>query len=272
MSTSTGCEQKYAALQALLRECGRVVVAFSGGVDSTFLLRVALDTLGAERVLAVIGNSDSYSARELAEATRLAEEMGAAFRIIHSTEMDDPRYVANPKDRCYYCKSDLFSRLVAVAAAEGYQTVLDGNNADDRGDWRPGQQAARELGVRSPLMDVGMTKAEIRVLSRELGLPTAEKPSLACLASRIPYGTPITRAALAAIETAENLLRDLGFSQVRVRHHGPIARIELPPDEMSRLLDPALRVQVIRRLQELGYQYTALDLQGYRTGSMNEVL
>ena len=263
---------KYAHLQTLLRELDRVVVAFSGGVDSTLLLRVALDTLGRDAVLAVIGESDSYPAREMAEACRLAEEMGARYVIINSEEMTDARFVENPSDRCYYCKSDLFGRLVALAQRDGYAAVLDGNNADDRGDWRPGQRAGRELGVRSLLMEAELTKAEIRELSRRLELPTWDKPSFACLASRLPYGTRITREALATVEAAEDFLRDLGFAQVRVRHHGDVARIEVPAAEISLLLEASLRARVATRLRELGYHYVTLDLEGYRTGSMNEVL
>ncbi len=269
---SATVQEKYLRLQAIFHELGRVVVAFSGGVDSTLLLRAALETLGSEHVLAVIGDSESYPSRELAEATRLAEELGARCMVVHSEEMADARYVANPSNRCYFCKSDLFSRLTALAQQQGYAAVLDGNNADDVGDWRPGQQAGRELGVRSPLMEIGMTKAEVRELSRALGLSTWDKPSFACLASRIPYGTPITRDALTTIEAAEDFLRDLGFPQVRVRHHGEVARIEVAPAEIVRLVEPATRARVTARLRELGYRYVTLDLQGYRTGSMNEGL
>lgn len=263
---------KYARLQAVLRDLGRVVVGFSGGVDSTMLLRVAIETLGTDAVLAVIGDSESYPSREFAEAKRLAETMGARFQVVQSEELNDPRYAANPSNRCYFCKSDLFGRLTAIAQAEGFAVVLDGNNADDLGDWRPGQQAGRELGVRSPLMEVGMTKAEVREVSKAFGLPTWNKPSFACLSSRIPYGTPITKDSLSTIEQAEDFLRDLGFPQVRVRHHTDLARIEVPAGDIPRLLDPDLRAQITARLRELGYKYVTVDLLGYRTGSMNEVL
>ncbi len=269
---SPAVEEKYAQLQGILRDIGRVAIGFSGGVDSTLLLRVALDTLGGENVLALIGDSDSYPTRELQEAKALAEEMGAPYRVIQSKELDDERYAANPSNRCYYCKSDLFTRCVAIGREHGFSTVLDGNNADDVGDWRPGQKAARELGVRSPLMEIGMSKAEVRELSRALGLRTWDKPAFACLASRIPYGTAITREKLSAVEEAENFLRDLGFAQVRVRHHGEVARIEVAPALIEQLLDHTLRERINSRLRELGFRYVTLDLQGYRMGSMNEVL
>jgi len=264
--------EKYALLQQLLRNMGTVVIGFSGGVDSTLLLRVALDTLGKENVHAVIGVSESYPAREQAEARELAEGMGAFFSVVNSEEMKDARYVENSKDRCYYCKSDLFGRLMKFAEENKYAFVLDGNNADDAGDYRPGRKAALELGVRSPLMDVGMTKDEIREISKMLGLPTWVKPSYACLASRIPYGTSITSGALSAIEAGEEFLRGEGFTQLRVRHHGDVARIELLPEELGRMLDAELRERTTAKLRALGYKYVTLDLLGYRTGSMNEVL
>jgi len=250
----------------------RVIVAYSGGVDSVFLLRAAVDALGAEQVLAVIGDSPSYPSRECADAIQLAEEMGVSFRIIQTEELLDTRYAANPNNRCYYCKHELFSRILRIAEEEGYAAVLDGNNADDVGDWRPGQQAGKELGVRSPLMEAGMTKDEIRVLSQQMGLPTWNKPASACLASRIPYGMPITMTALSAVEQAENYLRDIGFRQVRVRHHDKLARIEVAPDEITRFADRTLCETITTRLREFGYQYVTLDLLGYRTGSLNEMI
>ncbi|HEY3417284.1 MAG TPA: ATP-dependent sacrificial sulfur transferase LarE [Armatimonadota bacterium] len=265
-------DEKVSQLQQIMRDLGRVLVAFSGGVDSTYLLRIALDTLGRENVLAVIATSESYPARELAEAERLGAEMKANFRVVHSNELADARFAANPSNRCYYCKMELFSKLIDTAKAEGYAAVLDGNNADDLGDWRPGQKAGKELGVRSPLQEAGMSKAEIREHSHALGLPTWDKPSYACLASRIPYGTPITEGTLNTIDAAENVLLDLGFSQVRVRFHGEVARIEVVPEEIARLVDAAVRDRVVERLKALGFKYVTLDLQGYRTGSMNEVL
>ena len=265
-------EEKYLALHSLLVGMSRVVVAYSGGVDSVFLLRVAVDTLGAEQVLAIIGDSPSYPSREGQEAIRLAEEMHVPYRVIQTEELQDERYAANPNNRCYYCKHDLFSRIQHIAQAEGFAAVLDGNNADDIGDWRPGQQAGRELGVRSPLLEAGLSKAEIRALSQQLGLPTWNKPASACLASRIPYGTPITTTALSAVEQAENYLRDLGFRQLRVRHHDKLARIEVAPEEMARFSDRALRDTITAHLRTFGYQYVTLDLLGYRTGSLNELI
>lgn len=263
---------KYEKLREMLRGFGRVVIGFSGGVDSTLLVRVAVETLGAEHVLAVIGDSESYPTREREEAQALADAMGARWTIIRSEEMSDPRFTANPAERCYYCKSDLFGRLVAMAQEGGYGAVLDGNNADDVGDFRPGRRAAAELGVRSPLLEVGLTKAEVRELSCMFGLPTAGKPASACLASRIPYGTPITSETLATVGAAEEILRAQGFRLVRVRHHGNLARIEVPAADIPRLLDDTLRADLTAKLREIGYRYVTVDLQGYRTGSMNEVL
>ncbi len=268
--TSSSPDTKYAALQAELRSLGRVAVAYSGGVDSAFLLKVAADTLGPENVLAVLGDSPSLPRREKNEAERLAVELGLALAVVQTDEMSDPRYAANPKDRCYYCKQTLMRDVRKAAAARGIAVLLDGQNADDLGDWRPGSKAARECGVRSPLQEAGLTKSEIRLLSARLGLPTADKPAMACLASRLPYGTPVTAAALHQIETAEESLQDAGFATVRVRHHGAVARIELSPADFPRLLDPATRSRMVAAVKAAGFTYVSLDLEGYRTGSLNE--
>jgi uncharacterized protein len=244
---------------------GRVVVAFSGGVDSTFLLAAAVECLG-ENALAVTGVSPSLAAGEREEAEVLAKRLGARHRWIETGEMEQAGYVANASDRCYFCKADLFKRLQAVARAEGYAWVVEGANLDDLGDLRPGRQAAREHGVRSPLLEVGLDKAAIRALSRALGLPTWEKPAMACLASRIPHGTPVTIERLSQVERAEAALRSLGFRSVRVRHHEAIARIELPPDERASLLDPTIGGEAVRAIKAAGYQYVVLDLEGYRPG------
>jgi pyridinium-3,5-biscarboxylic acid mononucleotide sulfurtransferase len=256
---------RYDVLCGLLQDMGRVVVAFSGGVDSTFLLAVAVECLG-ENALAVTGVSPSLAEAERDEAAALARRLGARHRWIETGELAQPGYVANAPDRCYHCKSDLFERLQAVARTEGYPWVVEGANLDDLGDIRPGRQAAREQEVRSPLLEAGLDKAAIRQLSHALGLPTWEKPAMACLASRIPHGIPVTIERLGQVERAEAALRSLGFRSVRVRHHETIARIELPPDERSRLLDPTIAVQAVQGIKAAGYQFVVLDLEGYRPG------
>lgn len=265
-------EDREKKLRALLKGYGRVALGFSGGVDSTLLLRVALDELGAENVLPVIADTPSLPRSEFAEALRLAEGMGAACTVIDPDELSDPSYAANPADRCYFCKKHLFRRIAEVAAVKGFAVVLDGNNADDVGDYRPGRRAALELGVKSPLMEAGLAKAEIRTLSARAGLPTAEKPAMACLASRIPYGTPVTAEVLGQVERAEAGLREAGFAQCRVRHHGEVARIEVPPALLGRLVEEETRARVVRSVKAAGYRFVAVDLQGYRTGSLNETL
>jgi uncharacterized protein len=255
-------------LKALLLPLGRTLVAYSGGVDSVLLAKVAHDTLGG-RALAVIADSPSLPRRELADALSVAAEAGFPVRVIQTHEMANQQYTANPVNRCYFCKSELFDKLSEIARAEGWETIVYGENASDAGDFRPGAQAARELRVRAPLKEAGLTKTEIRELSRTLGLPTADKPQLACLSSRIPHGEPVNAESLAMIEAAENVLRDLGFYDVRVRHHRTLARIEVGADELERFFDRPTRESVIRALQQVGYAHVTLDLQGYRRGSAN---
>lgn len=257
----------------LLRSLGSVVVAFSGGVDSSAVLGLAVAELGAEHVLAVTSRSETYSPEELETAGRVAASLGVAHRVIETSELEIPGFAANPPDRCYHCKGELFRELGALVRAEGYRAVVDGANHDDRGDFRPGIRAADELGVRHPLMEAGLGKEEVRTLARRLGLSNWSKPAMACLSSRFPYGEEITREKLAMVARAESFLRDRGFAQLRVRHHGTLARVEVPADELARLVSvPALREELVGEFKRIGYHYVTLDLQGFRSGSMNEVL
>jgi pyridinium-3,5-biscarboxylic acid mononucleotide sulfurtransferase len=248
-----------------------VLVAYSGGVDSALLLKVATETLGA-RAVGVLASSPAYDEGETAAAAQLAEEMGARLERVETGELDDPRYVANGADRCYFCKVELFDHLEPVARRLGLRAIAYGMNHDDRGDWRPGRKAARERGVRAPLDEADLGKDDVRVLARHLGLPVWDKPAEACYSSRIPYGTPVTREALLRVGRAERALRALGFRQARVRHHDDVARIEIDPAEFPRLLDSATREVITRDVRAAGYTYVALDLQGYRSGSLNEAL
>ncbi len=262
---------KFEALKDQIRGTDGLAVAFSGGVDSTFLAAVTADVLGA-RALAVTALSPLYSQHEQKEASELAERIGIKHETVDSNELDVPGFAENPPDRCYKCKSELFTVVAAVASKYGIDKVADGTNASDRGDYRPGRKAARELGVLSPLAEAGMTKEDIRELSRGMELPTAEKPAFACLASRFPYGTTITEEKLKSVEIVEDALRDNGISQFRVRHHDDIARIEVVEDDLVTLCTEPLRSLLLERAQEAGYLYVTVDLKGYRTGSMNEAL
>ena len=260
---------KDASLRRALTGFGSVIIAFSGGTDSAYLAWVATDVLG-DKAQCITADSPSYPSRHRELARRLARDFSLHHEFIVTREMDRPEYRANEPDRCFYCKQELFTQLNALARERGIAMVADGANADDRGDYRPGRTAARELGVRSPLDDAGLNKAEIRELSRRAGLPTWDEPASACLSSRIPYHSNVTPEKLAMIERAEDVLLGLGFRVCRVRHHDDVARIELGPDELPRALDSTVREAIVRELKAIGYRYVTLDLQGYRMGSLNE--
>ncbi|HUN65866.1 MAG TPA: ATP-dependent sacrificial sulfur transferase LarE [Bacteroidota bacterium] len=265
-------EEKYLHLQSILRSMDSLVIGYSGGVDSTLLLKVAADVLGA-RALAVIGKSETYPTREYEEAVKVAAEIGARVAEVRTEETDNLKFRENPADRCYYCKTELFSKLRAIAAERSIRWIADGTIVDDLSDFRPGMLARSEQEVRSPLLEAGFRKQDVRDLSRELNLPTWNKGSFACLSSRFPYGTGITKENLSRVDRAESLFRDNGFRHFRVRQHDEhTARIEVGPEEIGRLFEGELRTAIVARLKELGFTYVTLDLQGYRTGSMNEVL
>lgn len=268
MTTLDGKQER---LQQIVRDLGSVVIAYSGGVDSTLLAKVCHDVLG-RKALAVTARSETYPEHEFHEAKKNAALIGIEHLVIETCELGIEGFANNPPNRCYYCKSELFRKLRTVADERGFKHVADGANVDDTGDFRPGLTAAKELGVRSPLKEAGLTKQDVRELSKALGLPTWDKPSYACMSSRFPYGQTITPEKLSMVAQAEEFLRGLGLRQFRVRHHDTIARIEVLPADLSRLANGGLRTEIIRRFKEIGYAYVTLDLEGYRTGSMNEVL
>lgn len=268
----TPTEAKLDSLVARIRGYGSVVVAFSGGIDSALVLRCAVLALGPAKVLAATSRSASVAERELQDAARVAAEIGASHRFIETREFEDPDYLANPVNRCYYCKTELYSLLMALARDVGFAAVASGVNKDDLGDFRPGLEAGRQHAVRTPLADEGLSKADVRDLAAHLGLSIHDKPASPCLSSRVQYGESITPEKLRRIEAAESFLRSLGFSDCRVRHHDTLARIEVPVGEVERLAAPAVRAKIDAQFRDLGYQYVTLDLRGLRSGSMNEVL
>ena len=270
-TTSNGLADKGRRLHDILSGYQSVLIAFSGGVDSAYLAIAASTALGSH-ALAVTADSASYPDSHRRLALSIANDFGFAHEVIHTAELERPEYRANPANRCYYCKDELYGRLAALATERGLAVVIDGNNADDRGDYRPGRQAAREHGVKSPLDEADLTKDDIRELARAAGLESWNEPASACLSSRIPYGTEVSDEKLRQIEQAETVLRDLGFRVFRVRHHDSVARLEMARSEMARSLDPDVNARLVAALKELGYQYVSLDLQGSRLGSLNEAL
>jgi len=269
---SESLDARYQQMRRIIRSLERVAVAFSAGADSTFALKVALDVLGPDNVLAVVGRSDSLPQAELEAAQTLASELGAELAVVAPGELGNADYAANPQNRCYYCKNMLYGEIERFARARGITQIINGTNADDYSDWRPGITAGEERRVRSPVAEAGLTKAEVRELSRRLGLPTSDKPASPCLASRVQYGEQITAEKLRMIESCEAFLHKLGLRECRVRHHHRLARIEVPPDQIARLADAHTRRRIVEHFRKAGYQYVTLDLQGFRSGSMNEVI
>lgn len=266
--TSTKLEK----LKQILSELKSVLVAYSGGIDSTFLLKAAVDVLGQANVLAVTANSETYPTEEAEDAASLAKTLGAKLQIIRTNELENELFVQNPPDRCYHCKKELYTHLGKIADEQNLAVVADGANADDLQDFRPGMKAGNEMGIRHPLQEAGLTKAEIRQLAREMGLPNWNKPSMPCLSSRFPYGHAIEPAKLRQVEESERYLRSLGFTECRLRHHGSIARIEVPLTVFKEITSEPNCQNITAKLKSLGFTYITLDLQGFRSGSMNEVL
>jgi pyridinium-3,5-biscarboxylic acid mononucleotide sulfurtransferase len=264
-------DEKLERMRAILRELGAVLVAYSGGIDSTLLLKVAHDTLG-DRAVGVLSASESIPSEEVRDALAVAEGLGIPVITTYTTELSDPNYAANPHNRCYFCKTALFDELETIAAREGIPNIVYGANLDDLGDHRPGAVAARERGVRAPLLEAGMTKADIRAAALQLGVPNWDKPAMACLSSRVPYGTAIDAGVLEQIWRGERFLRDLGLRQLRVRHHGETARLEVPLDALPDLVAPETRAAIVEHFKAIGYTYVTLDLEGFRSGSMNAKL
>jgi pyridinium-3,5-biscarboxylic acid mononucleotide sulfurtransferase len=263
---------KLEKLKGILRDMEKVVVAYSGGVDSAFLLKVAADTLGTDHVMAILAISPTYPSREYSRALETASSIGIKVEIIHTKEADDPRFKNNPVDRCYYCKHELFTRIADYIAPGDFKNMVDGSNTDDLSDHRPGKKALKEKDIRSPLQEAGLSKMEIRDLSHHLGLPTWNKDALACLSSRFPYGENIDLKKLQMVDAAENFLSDLGFKNIRARHEKNSIRIEVSASQIRLFTDDLLRVKVLTKMKEIGYQYVSLDLEGYRQGSLNEAL
>jgi uncharacterized protein len=265
-------QSKYTQLCGILHDMGSVAIGFSGGIDSTLLIRVATEVLG-NKALAVIGRSETYPTREFEEAVQMAGSFGSRYRIVNTEETDNLKFRENPPDRCYFCKTELFGKLKSIAEEEGIRWTADGTIIDDLGDFRPGMKAKSEHSVRSPLLEAGFSKADVRALAFELNIPTWDKPSFACLSSRFPYGQGITKENLTKVDAAETFMRDLGFRFFRVRHHDDrTARLEIGPQEIQRLFEASLRDKIVGKMKELGFVYVTLDLQGFRSGSMNEIL